>query len=187
VTQPPQQPVETTGPQIGSALTSVADLLSKAGAAAAAIILIGVTAFTLIEIALRVLRGSGTNVVVEFVGYSLAAMTFLAASSTMREGGFVRIALVVERLPPAARRACDFICVLATLVSVGMAAAFIGSDMWRSFQRGYETDSLVALPMWLPPLPLMIGLVIFLLDMLLLLVGVARGTAQVADEAPEVI
>ena len=57
--------------------------LSKAGAAAAALILVGMAAYVLIEIALRATRGSGTNVLVEFVGYGLAGLTFLAASSTM--------------------------------------------------------------------------------------------------------
>lgn len=184
---PAQQADQPARLKTWQGFTLLVNLLSRAGAFAAGFILMGITAFTLIEIALRVLLGSGTNVVVEFVGYSLAGMTFLAASSTMREGGFVRVSLVVERLPPPARRVCDAVCVVVTLASIGIAAWFIGADMWRSFQRGYETDSLFALPMWLPPLPLMIGVAVFLLDMLQLLAQVIFGTAQVADEAPEVI
>lgn len=79
------------------------------------------------------------------------------------------------------------ICILATIAMTGVFAWFVGTDMWRSFQRGYETESLVALPMGLPPLPLLAGLAVFLLDMLALLVQVASGSARIADESPDVI
>lgn len=165
----------------------VVHLLSKVSAAAAALILLGITGFVLVEIALRLVRGSGTNVLVEFVGYGLAGMTFLAASSTMREGGLVRVSILLERVPAGVRRVLDTLCLLATIAAVGIAAGFVGADMWRSYQRGYETDSLLALPMWLPPLPLMLGISVFLLDMLVHLVLVATGQIRIADESPEVI
>lgn len=165
----------------------VAEVLSKISAAAAALILLGITGFVLVEIALRALRGSGTNVLVEFVGYGLAGMTFLAASSTMREGGLVRVSILLARVPAGVRRLLDALCLLATIAAVGIAAWFVTADMWRSYERGYETDSLVALPMWLPPLPLMVGVALFLLDMLVHLFLVISGQARIADDSPEVI
>lgn len=182
--------MDSGGPVQRQGLNVVASLvgaLSKAGAFASALILVSITAFTLIEIVLRLVRGSGTNVVVEFTGYGLAGMTFLAAGATMREGGFVRVSILLDRLPQAARRVCDVICILVTIAMIGIVAWFVGTDMWRSLQRGYETDSLVVLPLWLPPLPLLVGMAVFLLDMLELLVQVASGSARVADESPEVI
>ncbi len=173
--------------QSSNVVVSLAGALTKAGAFAAALILVSITAFTLIEIALRMMRGSGTNVVVEFTGYGLAGMTFLAAGATMREGGFVRVSILVERLPQSVRRICDVICVLMTIFTIGIFAWYVSADMWRSFQRGYETDSLVALPLWLPPAPLLIGMAVFLLDMSVLLVQILAGSANVADESPEVI
>lgn len=173
--------------QSSNVVVSLAGALTKAGAFAAALILVSITAFTLIEIALRMMRGSGTNVVVEFTGYGLAGMTFLAAGATMREGGFVRVSILVERLPQPVRRICDVICVLMTIFTIGIFAWYVSADMWRSFQRGYETDSLVALPLWLPPAPLLIGMAVFLLDMSVLLVQILAGSANVADESPEVI
>lgn len=161
--------------------------LSKASSAAAALILVGMTAYVLIEIALRGTRGSGTNVLVEFVGYGLAGLTFLAASSTMREGGLVRVSVLLERCGPGVRRVLDTICLVATIAAVALGAWFVGADMWRSFERGYETDSLFPLPMWVPPLPLLLGMVVFLLDMLLHLVLVVRGRARLAEHSPDVI
>lgn len=161
--------------------------LSKAGAAAAALILVGMAAYVLIEIALRATRGSGTNVLVEFVGYGLAGLTFLAASSTMREGGLVRVSVLLERCGPGVHRALDALCLLATIAAVALFGWHVGADMWRSFERDYETDSLFPLPMWVPPLPLMLGLAIFLLDMLLHLVLVVRGQARLAEQSPDAI
>jgi TRAP-type C4-dicarboxylate transport system permease small subunit len=161
--------------------------LSKSGAAAAALILVGMAAYVLVEIVLRATRGSGTNVLVEFVGYGLAGLTFLAASSTMREGGLVRVSVLLERCGPGVHRALDTLCLLATIAAVALLGWYVGADMWRSFERDYETDSLFPLPTWVPPLPLMLGLVIFLLDLLLHLVLVVRGQARLAEHSPDVI
>lgn len=165
----------------------VVRMLSKISAALATLILLGIAGFVLVEITLRMVRGTGTNVLVEFVGYGLAGMTFLAASSTMREGGLVRVNILLERVPAGARRLLDALCLLATIAVVGIAAWFVAADMWRSYERAYETDSLVPLPMWLPPLPLLAGVTLFLLDMLVHLVLVVSGQARIADDSPEVI
>jgi hypothetical protein len=59
--------------------------------------------------------------------------------------------------------------------------------MWRAWDRAYETDSLLALPSWLPPLPMFLGMLSFLLDMALHLVLVGGGTISIANESPDVI
>lgn len=161
--------------------------LSRASAAAAIAVLLGITLYVLIEIGLRALRGSGTNVLVEFVGYGLAAITFLAASATMREGGLVRVGILLDRVSPGVRRALDVVCLLSTIAVVGMCAWYVANDMWRAWDRGYETDSLLALPSWLPPLPMFLGMLSFLLDMALHLVLVGGGTISIANESPDVI
>jgi len=161
--------------------------LSKASAASAALILVGMAVYVLIEIAMRAFLGSGTNVLVEFIGYGLAGLTFLSASTTMREGGLVRVSVFLERCGPSVRRALDTLCLVTTIVVITVFGWYVSIDMWRSFDRDYETDSLYPLPMWLPPLPLMLGVVIFLLDMLLHLVLVVRGQALLAEHSPDVL
>jgi TRAP-type C4-dicarboxylate transport system permease small subunit len=152
----------------------------------AGLVLAVITAYTLIEVALR-LAGHATSVVVEFVGYSLAAMTFLAASATMREGGMVRVGILLARVPPNVHRALDTFCLICTIATLGLVAWFVGRDMLQSYERSYETDSLLPLPSWLPPLPLFLGLIAFLVDMLLHLVLVVRGQARLSDDSPDVI
>lgn len=161
--------------------------LSRAARFAAGLILVGMTAFILVEILLRLTRGTGTNVLVEFTGYALAGLTFLAASATMREGGMVRVGILLTRVPAGVRRVLDTFCVLCGIATIGAATFFVARDMLQSLERGYETDSLVALPMWLPPVPLLLGLVAFLLDLLLQLGRVASGRASLPLDAPDAI
>jgi hypothetical protein len=70
---------------------------------------------------------------------------------------------------------------------LGLAAYYVWIDMQRSFTRGYETDSLIPLPMWLPPFGLFIGMVAFLLNMIALLVLVLTERLVLADESPDEI
>ena len=167
--------------------TRIAEWISKASAVVAGTILISMTAYTIIEIARRTVLGSSSNVLVEFVGYGLAAMTMLAASKTMREGGLIRVNILLQYAGPRVRQVLDAFCLLCGIFVLGLAAWFVWLDMQRSFSRGYETDSLIPLPLWLPPLGLFIGMVAFLLNMLAFLALVLANKAVLADESPDEI
>lgn len=168
-------------------LTRIAASISKTGSLLAGLVLIAMTAYTVIEIGLRALFGISSNVLVEFVGYGLAAMTFLGAGQTMRDGGLIRINVLLQFAPPRIRQALDVFCLLCGIGVVGFAADFVWLDMQRSFVRGYETDSLVPLPLWLPPLGLFVGMVAFILDMGAHLVLVLTRKQKLADESPNTV
>ena len=168
-------------------LTRFAEWIAKASAVVAGTILIAMTAYTIIEIARRTVFGTSSNVLVEFVGYGLAAMTMLAASQTMRDGGLIRVNLLLQFASPGVRRMLDVFCLLCGMFVLGLAAYYVWIDMLRSFTRGYETDSLIPLPLWLPPLGLFIGMAAFLLNMAALLVLVLTKQAVLADESPDEI
>jgi TRAP-type C4-dicarboxylate transport system permease small subunit len=168
-------------------LVRIAAAISRIGAFLAGLILVAMTLYTLIEIASRELLGVSSNVLVEFIGYGMAAMTFLGAAQTMREGGLIRVNVLLQFASPRVRRVLDALCLLCGIAVIGLAGAFVWMDMQRSFTRGYETDSLIALPLWLPPLGLFIGMVVFVLDMVVHLVLVASGAQRLADESPDAI
>ena len=168
-------------------LTRTAEWVAKASAVVAGMILIAMTAYTIIEIARRTIFGTSSNVLVEFVGYGLAAMTMLAASQTMREGGLIRVNIFLQFAGPRVRQLLDAFCLLCGIAVMGLAAWFVWVDMQRSFTRGYETDSLIPLPLWLPPLGLFIGMVAFLFNMAAVLVLVLAKNAVLADESPDEI
>lgn len=163
----------------------IAALVSRASSLLAGVVLVAMAGYTVIEIVRRVVFGSASNVLVEFVGYGLATMTFLGAAQTMRDGGLIRVNVVLNFVPLWVRRILDTFCLLCGLAVVGFAARFVWIDMLRSYTRGYQTDSLVPLPAWLPPLGLLIGMLVFLLDMAVHLALVVVGRRRVADESAE--
>ena len=168
-------------------LVRAGELIAKVTQYLAGFVLIAITVYTLIEIALRVMFGISSNVLVEFVGYGLAAMTFLGAAQTMREGGLIRINIFLQFAPPRLRQALDAFCLLCGIAIVAFGAYFVWFDMHRSFERGYETDSVVPLPLWLPPLGLFIGMVAFVLDMAIQLALVLSNKAALADESLDTV
>lgn len=160
-------------------------VMSRGAAAIAGVVLVYVTLHTLVEITLRTVFGHSTNVVVEFAGYGLAAMTYLALSDAMRAGSLVRVNIVLKLLPGFAKRIADALCIALTLLLTVFVAYYVWIDMRRSYVREFQTESIVPLPAWLPPIALLIGLIVFAIDLALHLALVLRGKAQLAggDEA----
>ena len=167
-------------------LDRLAQILSRVTAALAGAVLVAITAYTLIEISLRATTGYASNVLVEFVGYGLAAMTLLGAAQAMRDGSLVRVSIFLHFAPAVLRRALDAFCLLCGIAVITFTAWFFWVDIQRSFLRGYETDSLVPLPSWLPPLGLFIGMLTFILEMATRLIAVVSGKGQLPEQAPEV-
>ncbi len=167
--------------------TRIAERIAKGSAVVAGTILIAMTAYTIIEIARRTVFGSSSNVLVEFVGYGLAAMTMLAASQTMREGGLIRVNILLHYAPPRVRQVLDAFCLLCGMFVLCFAAYYVWLDMLRSFTRGYDTDSLVPLPLWVPPAGLFVGMLAFLVNMAAFLWLVLARKAVLADESPDEI
>ena len=165
----------------------MAEWIARVASIVAGAILISMTAYTIIEIVRRLAVGSSSNVLTEFVGYGLAAMTMLAASMTMREGGLIRVNILLHLASPRVRQVLDAICLLCGICVVGFAAWYVFADMQRSFTRDYETDSLIPLPSWIPPLGLFIGMVAFLLNMAAFLFLVLARKLVLADESPDEI
>jgi TRAP-type C4-dicarboxylate transport system permease small subunit len=155
--------------------------ISRIASVTSAVILIYVTVHTLLEITLRTLFSVSTAVVVEFAGYGLASMTFLALSDTMRAGTLVRVNVLLNFVPKGVRRALDVFCVASTFALTMFVTYFFVIDIKRSFDRGFQTDSVVPLPSWLPPIGVVVGLTIFAIDLLLHLVLILRGEVEIHD------
>ena len=155
--------------------------LSRVTGVIAGIVLIYVLGHTLVEITLRTLFDRSTNVVIEYAGYGLAAMTYLGLSDAMRSGTLVRVSVLLNRTPRGVRRILDAFCVVVTLFATLFVMWFVWVDMSRSYTREFWTESIVPLPAWLPPIGLIVGLAVFALDLLLHLVLILRGEVELAS------
>ncbi len=98
----------------------------------------------------------------EFVIYALVAMTFLASPYVLLEKGHVNVDLVVTAV---SRTWGQILQTLAGMIGIIFAAMLAWSG-WTYFEEawsyGWTTDTVWALPLWIPllPLPLGIGLLV---------------------------
>jgi TRAP-type C4-dicarboxylate transport system permease small subunit len=100
----------------------------------------------------------------EFVIYSLVAMTFLASPYVLLERGHVNVDILIATL----RRPWNqFVQSLAGLIGLVFAAMLAWSG-WIYFEEawsyGWTTDTVWALPLWIPLLPLPVGIGLMVLQ-----------------------
>lgn len=143
----------------------LAQLLGFAAAAVAAVILAAMASFIIVEIVLRNLFGTSTNVMDELVGYGVGAMTFLAMAHTLRNGAMIRVHLVRSALSDGGRRVLEMICVLLTFAGFCVVALYFTRSMIRNFNEGAVSSSVAEVPLWIPDAALLVGLVLLLLQL----------------------
>jgi TRAP-type C4-dicarboxylate transport system permease small subunit len=121
----------------------------------------------------------------DIVAWLCAAASFLALGHTFRHGELVRVGLVLERLGPRARRAME-------LFSLAVAALFVGYMLWSVSRFVYESwkfkevaQGLIKVPIWIPQLSFLAGVVIFLvaiLDDFIFVLGDKKPSYRVAED-----
>jgi len=111
----------------------------------------------------------------DVVSWLCAASAFLAMAHAFKHGDFVRVTLLLDRLPPRRRFAFE-------AGSLGVAAVAIGYLAWwavrftvESWQFNDIAGNMVAIPMWIPQMSFVAGALLFALAVLDELVIVLRG------------
>ena len=121
----------------------------------------------------------------DITGWLCAAAAFLALGHTFRHGELVRVGLFIDMLKGGPRRAAE-------IAALGITALFVGYMAWAVTRFVYESwkfkevaQGLVKIPIWIPQLCFVIGVLIFLvaiLDELILVLGNRKPAYQVAEE-----
>lgn len=111
----------------------------------------------------------------DLAGFSLVATSFLALPYTLKAGGHIRVALLLQRLAPARRRAFELWC-LAAGAFVSAYFAFYAVDLaWGSYVFGDMSQGVLPIPLWAPQSGMALGLVVlaiaFLDELSLVLLG----------------
>jgi TRAP-type C4-dicarboxylate transport system permease small subunit len=122
----------------------------------------------------------------DIVAWLCAAASFLALGHTFRHGELVRVGLLLERLGPAGRRRME-------LFSLGIATLFVAYMLWavsrfiyESWQFNEVAQGLIRVPIWIPQMTFLIGVLIFfiaILDELFLVIRKEKPAYRVAEEA----
>lgn len=158
--------------------------LALAGAFLAIVALIAICLLIGTEITLRTLFNESTHMADELVGYAIAAMTFLGLGYALEHKALIRVNLVLANLDAGGRPRwlLELVCCGCALFSTGLAAVFFFESALRKYQRGYISETIAEVPLWIPEAALLLGLVIFWLTLLAYTLRVLRREESLAAE-----
>ncbi|WP_136246872.1 TRAP transporter small permease [Halomonas borealis] len=146
-----------TAAYLVATLGRVSGALASLGAGLAMLLVVYMLGHILFEIGLR-LFGRSTFILDEYIGYGVAAMTFLGLPYALEQGGLIRVALVLKRLPRAWRWPLELFASLTALLAFGWLARYLTLAVERSFQRGIVSETLAQTPLWIPQGTVLVGL-----------------------------
>ena len=161
------------------------DRLYAGSGALAAVCVFLICALMLAQALARGMGGQirGTD---DIVAWLCAAAAFLALGHTFRSGDLVRVGVFLDRLPARARW-------VAEIVALAITASFTTYMLWAvtrfvydSWQFNEVAQGLIKVPIWIPQMSFLIGVVIFFVAVLDELVTVLRNRKpayQLAEEA----
>ena len=161
------------------------DRLYAASGALAALCLVGIF---LVMLAQSFGREGGVFVrgADDIVAWLCAATAFLALGHTFRHGELVRVGLWLDMLGTRGRW-------LGELFALGITSAFVAYMLWAVVRFVYDSwqfkelaQGLIKVPIWIPQLCFVVGVLIFfvaVLDELMRVLRKEKPTYQLAEEA----
>ncbi len=171
----------------------VLDRLYDLAGALAALAIVGICAVVSAQIGLNILArlgGPGLSFTIpsyaDFAGFALAAASFLALAHTLRRGGHIRVTLITGRLPRRATWAAE-LGVLALAAALSAYATFYFALLIEeSLRYGDMSTGIVAIPLWIPQMPVLIGLALLTLALVHTLIeSVTARRPVLIDETPQ--
>lgn len=95
----------------------------------------------------------------EFTGNFLAAATFFALAPALRNGAHIRVTLLIGRLPPRPTRLVEGWCCALGVVVAAYFSYWTANLAYESWLYGDVSPGIVSVPLWIPQLPMPLGLV----------------------------
>jgi TRAP-type C4-dicarboxylate transport system permease small subunit len=167
-----------------NALRRTLDGLFNTAAALAACCVLGIFVLMIVGGVGRQLnlKVSGIN---DIVAWLCAAAAFFAMAHSFKHGDFVRVTLLIEKLPSKARRILEMMCLSIAAVAVAYLAYSATAFTYESYEFAEMATGLVVIPIWIPQATFVIGswlLMLAVLDELWIVLRGGKPTYQVAVE-----
>ena len=160
------------------------DRLYAASGALAAICLAGIFVLMLAQAAGREF-GLLIRAADDITAWLCAASAFFALGHTFRHGELVRVGLFIDMLAPGPRRIAEIVALSITGLFVGYMAWAVTRFVYESWKFKEVAQGLVKIPIWIPQLCFVFGVLIFLiaiLDELILVIRNQKPAYQRAEE-----
>ncbi len=160
------------------------DRLYDAAGALAALCLASIAVVMLAQAAMRemgmLLRGAD-----DIVAWLCAASAFLALAHTFRRGELVRVGIVIDLLPPRARRPVAIAALAITVAFVGYMVYAVVRFVYESWQFEEVAQGLIQIPIWIPQMSFVLGAIILFVAVLDEFVVLVRGGKPAYEAAEE--
>jgi TRAP-type C4-dicarboxylate transport system permease small subunit len=142
----------------------VVSALSRAAGFFSCLLLLAAVLVVTHMVVVRYLLQSSTVWQTEFVTYALVAATFLGSAYVLLLKGHVNIDLLVNAAGPRARRVLDTVNVLFCLLFCALLGWSSWHFLYEALANGWKTPTVWKLPLWIPLLPLPVGLALLFLQ-----------------------
>jgi TRAP-type C4-dicarboxylate transport system permease small subunit len=147
------------------------DHLYRGSGVAAAVFLAAICVMVLLQVGANVIDliaawvlGHSFGLVVpsyaEFAGFFLAAASFLALAYTLRCGAHIRVSMVVQTLTTAQRRFVEVWCTGMGAVLSGYFSGYTVGLVLESLEFGDVSPGMIPVPLWIPQVPMAVGLIV---------------------------
>lgn len=119
----------------------------------------------------------------DFTGFLLAAATFMGLAYTLRVGGHIRVTLITQRLAARPRRYCEAAVLSIAAALAAYAGVYMGFLVLESYEFGDRSSGIVPVPLWVPQMPVALGLGVLALALADELVCILRGLPASYDSS----
>jgi len=99
----------------------------------------------------------------DFSGFLLASATFMALPYAFRSGSHIRVSLFLALIPPVIRKKIEVIVLLLVVILMAYVAWSVTLMVIETWEFEELTQGYVAVPLWIPQVPLALGLILFLI------------------------
>lgn len=157
------------------------DLLFRIGGATAAVFIVLIALLIIVQVIGREL-GFQIHGADDFTSWSVAASIFFALAYTFRQGGHIRVTLIIGRLQGPSVRAAAIISLFISTVAIGFLTLSSANLMYDNYQFGVLAQGLLRVPMWIPVISLFLGALLLFLALLDSLLAAVFGWDQIGDD-----
>ena len=133
------------------------------------------TLLVLAEITLWNTLEMTTLIADEYSAYGLAAIVFLGGGYTLKEGGHIKITLVLTFLPPRAGAVLELIARMVSTALMGYLLCYLYLMVEATHRYGSTSGTLTATPLWVPQGIMLIGAGAFFLQLLAETLNAVQG------------
>lgn len=111
----------------------------------------------------------------DFSGFLLAATSFMALAYTLRSGDLIRVNLFIGHIKGFKRSLIEGVVLIVALLLVGFATWYMVLLVIESYQFEELSQGYIPVPLWIPQIPMAVGMLICFIALLDELVLLLKG------------